>query len=128
MQKRWRWLIALFGVNLFFAVAVDLGIAPAVAEVIEGEVCYKVARDESTADKRTEAGVDDEGAGKRQIRLKTRKAFLVCDRALIDLEVLRSLQPEVTLGAGVGTGQVEGDASGGTSGVPATGPGWRRNQ
>lgn len=78
------------------AVAASLGVEvwlnEAPGEVVEGKICYKLEKDEGEGARRTEVDVEDNRAGKRKLTLKTKKAFLVCDKALIDLDVLETLQ------------------------------------
>ena len=56
--------------------------------VVTGKVCYRVKKDDSGAEKKTTLQVEDEGNGSRTVRIKTRKAFVVCDQALIDTSAL----------------------------------------
>jgi len=57
--------------------------------VVEGEICYKVKKDDSGAARRTDLEVEDEANGKRIVKIKTGKAFEVCDRALINVNALQ---------------------------------------
>jgi hypothetical protein len=56
--------------------------------VVTGKVCYRVNKDDSGAEKKTDLQVEDESNGNRTVRIKTRKAFVVCDQALIDTNAL----------------------------------------
>jgi hypothetical protein len=59
--------------------------------VVTGKVCYRVRKEDSGAEKKTNLEVEDEGNGKKTVCIKTRKAFVVCDQALVDTNVLPSV-------------------------------------
>lgn len=63
--------------------AVDEG-----GSVVRGRICYRVKNDDSAAANKTDLEVEDEGSGKRTVRIKTRKAFVLCDNALINTNAL----------------------------------------
>lgn len=68
------------------------GVASALAQeslIVEGEICYKVKKDDSSEMNKTDLEVEDEGGAKRVVRVKTQKALFVCDRALINLNALQ---------------------------------------
>lgn len=56
--------------------------------LVKGRICYRVKNDDSPAANKTELDVEDQAKGERRVRIKTRKAFVVCDRALINPDAL----------------------------------------
>lgn len=55
---------------------------------VTGEICYRVKKDDSDAAKKTDLKVADQANGERTVRIKTRKAFVVCEKALINTNAL----------------------------------------
>ena len=57
--------------------------------LVRGKICYKVKKDDSNAARRQDIEGEDRVGGTRSMRIKTNKVFIVCERALIDLNALQ---------------------------------------